>query len=93
MNRDKSKTQSVEDPKKGEGNRSTVTPLEGSQEIPPKKIIIEVRDETNEVEEKSSNRDSKESGAAISDHQRKDQDEDTTMLKEGDSIGQSEEEP
>ena len=92
MNRAKSKNQSVEDPKKGEGNRS-ITPLEGSQEIPPKKVIIEVRDETNEAEEKSCNGDTKEPGEAISDHQRKDQDEDITMLKEGDSIGQSEEEP
>ena len=92
MNRAKSKNQSAEDPKKGEGNRSTV-PVEGSQEIPsPKKIIIEVRDETNEIEEKSSNGESKETGAPSSDHQRKDQEEDTTLLKEGDSLGQSEKE-
>ena len=93
MNRAKSKNQSAEDPKKGEGIRSTA-PIEGSQEIPPpqKIIIIEVRDETNEIEEKSSNGDSKESGAATSDHQRKDQDEATPMLKEGDSMGLLEEE-
>ena len=68
-------------------------PLKDLKKFPPKKKIIEVRDETNEVEEKSSNGDSKESGAATSDHQRKDQEEDTTLLKEGDNMGQSEEEP
>ena len=57
------------------------------------RLIIEVRDETNEIEEKSSNGESKETGAATSDHQRKDQEEDTTLLKEGDGMGQSEEEP
>ena len=82
VNRDKSKTQSIEDPKKDEGNReASVTPLEGSQEIPNTKVINEARDESNEAEEKSSNGDSKESEAAISDHQRKDQDEGTVALK------------
>ena len=91
MNRAKSKNQPAEEPKKDKGVRST-TPLEGSQEIPNKKVIIEVRDETNEPEEKSSNGDSKEPEEAISEPQKKDQDEDATILKAGDSIGQSEEE-
>ena len=91
VNRAKSKNHPVEDPKKGEGNRSTVS-VEGSQEIPPQKIPIEVRDESNEIEAKSSNGESKETGATSSDIQRKDQEENPTLAKEGDNLGQSEEE-
>ena len=94
VNRSKPKNQIGMAPKKGEGNKEAIDiPLEGSQEISKTKETIEVRDDSNEIEEKSSNGDSKESEAAISDHQVKDQDEGTIVLKEGDNMGQSKEEP
>ena len=68
MNRSKSKNQARVAPKKGEGNKEArAIPLERTQETSKTKETIEVRDDLNEVEEKSSNEDSKESKAIFSD--------------------------
>ena len=92
MNRAKTKNQPVEESKKDKGTRST-SPLEGSQEIPKKNDTIEIRDEANETEEKSSNADSKDPEEATSEPHKKAQDVDATTLIAGDSTGQSAEEP
>ena len=84
MNRSKTKNQSRMDPKQGEGNKEArIIHLEGSPETSKTKETIEARDDSNEIEEKSSNGDSKESEAVLSDHQVKDQDEGATVIKEG----------
>ena len=70
---------------------ATVIPIEGSQETSKTKEINDVRNETNDVEEKSSNEVSKEPEVALSDQQGKDHDEGTTTTKEGESMEQSEE--
>ena len=72
--------------------KGTVIPLEGSQETSKTKETNEARDESIDVEEKSSNGDSKEPEVALSDHQVKDHDEGAAMIKEGESMGKSEEE-
>ena len=64
MNRSKSKNQVGVAPKKGEGNKEArAIPLERTQETSKTKETIEVRDDSNEAEEKSSNEDSKDSEA------------------------------
>jgi len=93
MNRSKPKNQACVAPKKSEGNQEArVIPLEGSQETSKTKETNEARDDSNEDEEKSSNGDSKESEAVLSDHQVKDQDERAAVIKEGENMGKSEEE-
>ena len=86
VNRAKSKTQAGVASKE-----AIVIPIEGSQEISKIKEINDVRNETNDDEEKSSNEVSKEPEVALSDQQGKDQDEGTTTTKEGESMENSEE--
>ena len=81
------------DPKKGEGNKEArVILLEGSPKTSKTKETNKARDDSNEVEEKSSNGDSKEPEANLSVQQMKDQDENTTVIKVGENMGKSEEE-
>ena len=83
-----------EAPKKGVGNRETSGgSIERTQDPTNLATANKAREESNEVEEKSSNGDNKEFEEAISDPKGKDQDEGTLMTKEGESIDQSEEEP
>ena len=80
-------------PKKGEGNKEArFIPLEGSQETSKTKETNEARDDSIEVEEKSSSGDSKEPEADLSVQQMKDQDEDAAVIKVGENMGKSEEE-
>ena len=65
MNRSKSKNQVGVALKKGEEARAIT--LERTQATSKIKETIEVRDDSNEAEEKSSNEDSKESKAIFSD--------------------------
>ena len=93
VNRSKPKNQSGTTPKKGEGNKEArVILLEGSPETSKTKETNEARDDSIEVEEKSSNGDSKELEADLSAQQMKDQDEDIVVIKEGENMGKSEEE-
>ena len=93
MNRSKSKNQVGGAPKKGEGNKEKrVIPLEVSLETSKTKETIEARDDPLEVEEKSSNGDSKEPETDLSVQQMKDQDEDMALITVGESLGKSEEE-
>ena len=81
-------------PKKGVGNRETSgASIERTQDLTNLTTANKAREESNEVEEKSSNGDNKEFEEAISDPKGKDQDEGTLMTKEGESTDQSEEEP
>ena len=93
MNRSKPKNQAGVAPKKGEGTKEVrVLPLEASQENSKTKETNEARDESNDATNKSSNGDSKESEVALSNHHVKEQDEGAAMIKEGETMGKSEEE-
>ena len=93
VNRSKPKNQAGVAPKKGEGTKEVrVLPLEASQENSKTKETNEARDESNDAANKSSNGDSKESEVALSNHHVKEQDEGAAMIKEGETMGKSEEE-
>ena len=93
MNRSRPKNQVGEAYKKSEGAKDArAIPLEGSQETSKTRETNEARDETIDVEEKSSNGNSKEPEATLSDRQVKDHDEGVAMTKEGESMGKLEEE-
>ena len=82
MNRSKPKNQVGVAPKKGESTKEARDlPLEGYQETSKTNESNEVRDESIEAAEKSSNGESKESEVAPSDQQVKEQDEGAAMTK------------
>ena len=68
VNRSRPKNHAGEASKKSEGTKDTrASPNEGPQELPKSREIIEVKDGTTDVVEKSSSGDSKESEVALSD--------------------------
>ena len=89
----KTKTKPREAQRKGEGNKEPrVISLEGSQEM---QKTNEMRDETNDSEEKSSNDEIKDLEAALSDQTEKyhiHSDAGAEVIKEGEILGKSEEE-
>ena len=92
MNRSKSKNQAGVDLKKGEGNKEArVIIQERTQATSPIKEAIEIREDSNQMEEKSSNESSKDSESAPSD-QTKEQEEATPMTEEEERREKNEEE-
>ena len=87
MNRSRSKNQTGGGPKKGEGSG----PSEKIQEPPRSTESVEAREEPLETEDRSSPEKSKEPETVIS-VQGKDNEEDTTETKVGESQGKSDEE-
>ena len=84
MNRSKLKNQGGGVSKKGESTKETRDPpLEGSQETSKTNEPNEVRNESTEAVEKSSNEESKESEVGPPDQQVEDQEEGADMTKEG----------
>ena len=89
VKRNKTKIKPREAQRKGEGNKELrVISLEGSQEM---QKTNEMRDEPNDTEEKSSNGESKDSKEILSNQPKKDQDAGAVVIKEGESLGKSEE--
>ena len=79
-------------PKKGGGNKEArVISLEGTQETTKSKETNEIRDDSNDAKEKSNNGESKDSEVILSDQPEKDQDAGAAVIKEGESMGKSEE--
>ena len=89
VKRTKTKIKSREAQNKGEGNKELIViSLEGIQET---QKTNKMRDGPSDAKEKSNNGESKDPEAILSDQPEKDQDAGAEVIKDGESLGKSEE--